>query len=90
MLSTVFIKQHSIVDVFAAMVLCIPAILISNYVIVPKKRFMDAPAAEPIPATDSTIPAEAVVAAEVAPDDGAEVLPDSAEVAADEVKDTEG
>ncbi len=91
MLSTVFIKQHSIVDVFAAMVMCIPAILISNFAIVPKRRFMDAPAAEPIPATDSPIPAEAVVAAEVAPaDDGAEALPESAEVAADEVKDTEG
>ena len=43
MLSTVFIKQHSIVDVFAAMILSVPVCLLTYFVILPKKRFAAAP-----------------------------------------------
>lgn len=78
MLSTVFIKQHSIVDVFAAMVMCIPAILISNYVIVPKRRFATEPAPEGDLALEGSATEDLPVEAEVAVAE--------AEVAADEIK----
>lgn len=47
MLSTVFIKQHSIVDVFAAAALCVPICLVTYFVICPKKRF--APKTQVVP-----------------------------------------
>ena len=39
MLSTVFIKQHSIADVFLAMAMCVPVCLLTYFVICPKRRF---------------------------------------------------
>jgi len=50
MLSTVFIKQHSIVDVFAAAALCLPICLVTYFVICPRKRF--APKGEEVPAPE--------------------------------------
>ena len=50
MLSTVFIKQHSIVDVFAASGMSVIAILLTYFVIVPKRRFEKK--AAPAPATE--------------------------------------
>ena len=59
MLSTVFIKQHSIVDVFAASGMSVIAILLTYFVIVPKRRFEKKPApteaelqAEPLATTE--------------------------------------
>ena len=39
MLSTVFIKQHSIADVFLAMGMSVPVCLLTYFVICPKRRF---------------------------------------------------
>ena len=52
MLSTVFIKQHSIVDVFLAMGLSVPICLLTYFVILPKKRFEQVHA--PLPPAEAT------------------------------------
>ncbi len=59
MLSTVFIKQHSIVDVFAASGMSVIVILLTYFVIAPKRRFEKKPLlaeaelrTEPLAATD--------------------------------------
>ncbi|MBO4472583.1 MAG: phosphatase PAP2 family protein [Clostridia bacterium] len=55
MLSTVFIKQHSIVDVFAATALCVPICLVTYLVICPKKRFAPKADTLPEPETDPAL-----------------------------------
>ena len=62
MLSTVFIKQHSIADVYLAMGMCVPVCLLTYFVICPKRRFE--PKADAAPSELSPEPALAVASAE--------------------------
>ena len=54
MLATVFIKQHSIVDVFASTALSVPICLLTYFVICPKKRFAPK-AAQSLPAPEPVV-----------------------------------
>ena len=75
MLATVFIKQHSIVDVFAGIGVTIPVILLTYFVILPRRRFAPKPeldqgeaiaplaeegAAESLPSEEASVTADSV------------------------------